>query len=117
MALKNTPDTELYVAYQAGCMELPNGGDFSWVKGDRLRADHPAVKRLGEAAFVVEGTPRDEIPNLFEDVVSKMPKFGRHDDIFGSLNASAPSRTCTLTSMARCSPQRRVKCSSPTTTW
>ncbi len=36
MAVKSTQKTELYVAFQGGYMELPNGGDFSWIGGDRL---------------------------------------------------------------------------------
>jgi hypothetical protein len=78
---KSTTKAELYVAFQAGCTELPDGGDFTWHRGDRLRADHPAVKRLGRSAFVPEGTPRDEIPNLFEDGLSKMPEPSRDDGV------------------------------------
>ena len=76
MALK--AKTELYVAYQGGCMSA-DGGEFAWQAGDRFQAEHPVVKRLGATAFVPDGTPADEIPNLFVDVVARMPEFGPKD--------------------------------------
>jgi hypothetical protein len=71
MATKTKGDT-IYEAFQGGVVELPDG-EFSWITGDRLRADHPAVVKLGSIAFVPDGTPVNERPNLFERVVKVAP--------------------------------------------
>lgn len=69
-------DSELYVAYQAGVVELPNGGGtYNWNEGDRLRADHPVVKHMGSSAFFPDGTPANEMPNMFEGL--QAPQFER----------------------------------------
>jgi hypothetical protein len=53
---------KIYVAWQGFSTTLPDGTPFAAQTGTRLRGSHPAVRHVGEQAFVEDGTLSDEIP-------------------------------------------------------
>lgn len=64
------PDpTKIYVAWQGFTTEV-DGEQYVFERGTRLRGSHPAVKRMGEAAFVPDGVPPSEWPSVFDAVVA-----------------------------------------------
>ena len=68
MAITKTkkPDPDkIYIAWQGGAVD-----EYVIGKGTRLRGDHPAVKRMGEAMFVEDGTPESEWPTSYDGVIS-----------------------------------------------
>jgi hypothetical protein len=63
-----TPDPNLvYVSWQSGSVDV-DGTPYSFVTGERLRGDSPAVK-AAFWCFVPDGTPDGEMPSAFSQVV------------------------------------------------
>jgi hypothetical protein len=60
--------TDLVVAWQGGAVDI-DGRPYVFERGRRLRGDHPVVKALGEGAFVLDGTPDDEMPSAVDELV------------------------------------------------
>jgi len=60
------PEGGIAVAWQGAAWE-----NYVVSTGDRLRSDHPMVKALGRSAFVPDGLPRGEWPNVLDDVIAE----------------------------------------------
>lgn len=61
--------SKFYRAWQGAAIDA-DGEQFAFDRGTRLRGDHAAVKRLGAGAFVEDGTPENEWPSVFDDVIA-----------------------------------------------
>jgi hypothetical protein len=77
--------TDLVVAWQGGAVDI-DGRPYVFERGKRLRGDHPVVKALGEAAFVLDGTPADEMPSVVDELVRA------DDEAARAVKAKAPPR-------------------------
>jgi hypothetical protein len=62
---KKFAPTDVVVAWQSGATD-----DYAWRKGERLHGTHPAVEKMGAAAFVADGTPESEWPSMFDAIVA-----------------------------------------------
>jgi hypothetical protein len=63
------PD-QVYVAWTSGAAAGPDGTDIIFRQGERLRGDSPAVQTV-PWAFVPDGTPLAEQPNMFAQLVER----------------------------------------------
>ena len=90
----------IYVCWQSGSAEV-DGQTFSFNRGQRLRGDNPIVQNCGQF-FVADGTPGDQMPSHWDQVVERneveqpAPEF--EISLTGPVpQALEPERTITLT--------------------
>ncbi len=60
----------LFVAWQSGAGELPDGTPFVIQEGERRRGSDPVVQHLGPAVFVPDGTPSGERPTAWDRAIA-----------------------------------------------
>ena len=75
--------SQVYVCWMSGSAEV-DGQNVSFVAGERLRGDSPAVQGCPQY-FVADGTPESERPNAFKAITDRAeadrPPVPEHDAV------------------------------------
>ena len=64
----------MYVAWQGGAVTI-EGTPYAFATGTRLRG-YRVVRLFGPEAFVLDGTPADEMPSVFDEMVRRSDEAG-----------------------------------------